>query len=51
MLAAMANEKVKQQRGKTKKKGAGKGKLATVRDNDFQNDANPDFPDDFDDFM
>lgn len=51
MLAAMANEKVKQQRGKTKKKGASKGKIATIRANDFENDANPDFQDDFDDFM
>lgn len=51
MLAAMANEKVKQQRGKSKKKGAAKGKIATIRDNDFQNDATPDFQDDFDDFM
>lgn len=51
MLAAMANEKVKQQRGKSKKKGANKGKIATIRDNDFQNDATPDFQDDFDDFM
>lgn len=48
----MANEKVKQQRGKSKKKGAAKGKIATIRDNDFQNDADVDgVLDDFEDFM